>query len=335
VVLSGWPGSAAGAGAAEPAVVGEAGASAWLDRYRVVPECPDATSFRGWVESRSSSTAAVASDVRIGVRIERAGDGGPFTGVIDVTDATARTTRRSVEGTSCSDVAQALSLIAALGLELRGGRAAPIAPEPALPALPVTVAAGAKRTFVAPGSQQRKDGFEVGAALIALAHSAAAPDVALGAGAVLTFDWRRGAPWQPSVWVGAYRAPGGEVRFAGGDARARFELFAAQALACPLRFPERGAWGLRPCVVVELGRVTGTSTGAAVVGATTRSGMWASGGVGVRAEAEPWGPLRLSVLGTSVVPLARHDFSFSPDATLAFQVPALGFLAAAYLGVAF
>ena len=156
----------------------------------------------------------------------------------------------------------------------------------------------------------------------------------MGLGGALALEWRAGG-WQPALLVSAFGATGDDVSFAQGTARARFELLAGAAQLCPLRFPVQGRWALRPCFELELGQLSGTSSGSAVRDAATRSGVWSSVNLGARGDIDVWGPLRIMASVAAVVPLARHEYSFSPDTTTAFQVPALSFRAADWVGVFF
>jgi len=309
------------------------GAPAWLAGYHAAATCPELRVFLGAVERRRSAPAAPANErLRVNVAIE-AGAGAAYSGAIEVSDGPEQT-RRVVVGADCAEVIEALSLIAAMGLD--AGARSPVVEHGASLAAPARAAesdTGAAREAV-PLPADADDELTLGFGALAVANGAAAPGAALGLGGALALEWRAGG-WQPALLVSAFRASGDDVSLAQGTARARFELLAGAAQLCPLRFPARGLWALRPCLELELGQLSGTSSGSAVRGATTRSGLWSSANLGVRGDADVWGPLRLSASVAAVVPLARHEYSFSPDTTTAFRVPALSIRVAALVGVFF
>jgi len=268
----------------------------------------------------------------VSVEIAASAEPAAYSGVIEIVDGPEHT-RRVVAGAECGEVAEALSLIAAMGLDA-GARSGAVenASSAAAPA-PAESDDGAVREPSPVGAGAHEE-LVLGIGALAVAHGAAAPGAAWGVGGALAVEWLADA-WQPALLVSAFRATGDDVQLAGGTAHARFELLAAAAQLCPLRFPVHGRWALRPCLELELGQLSGTSSGAAVRGATTRSGVWSSAGVGVRGDADVWGPLRVSASVAAVAPLARHEYTFSPDTTTAFRVPALSLRATAWLGVLF
>jgi hypothetical protein len=305
------------------------GVPVWLSGYRADATCPDVGAFVGAVQRRRSSPAAKAGEhIRVGVEIESRA-AAVYTGAIDVSDG-AEHTRRVVAGADCAEVSEALSLIAAMGLDT-GARSHRVEDTRDAASARTPENDGGAARAPAPS---RDEGLALGFGALVVANGAASPGAALGLGGALALEWSAGA-WQPALLVSAFRATGDDVSFAQGTARARFELLAGAAQLCPLRFPAYGRWALRPCLELELGQLSGTSSGAAVRGATTRSGLWSSANVGARGDAELWGPLRISASVAAVVPLARHEYSFSPDATTAFRVPALSLRVAGLVGVLF
>jgi hypothetical protein len=307
-------------------------APAWLASYQAAPACPDGRAFAAAVEGRRTSFAAQGETlVRVSVAIERVAASTVYSGVVEVSDG-AQPTRRQVEGAGCAEVAEALSLIAAMGLDAGTPAAAGGASSDVAPVHAVESDRGAAPE-AAPVTEAAQESLRLGVGALAVAHGAAAPGAALGVGGALALEWHVGA-WQPALLVSAFRATGEDVLVAGA-VRARFELLAGAAQLCPLRFPWRGPWALRPCLELELGQLSGTSSGSAVLGATTRSGVWSSAGVGVRGDADVWGPLRISASIAAVAPLARHEYTFSPDTTTAFRVPPVDWRATGLVGVFF
>jgi hypothetical protein len=309
---------------------------AWLREYRVAPGCPDAATFSARVAERQSSlglSAPAPVNLRLSITQSAAT---AFSGTLDVADGSA-VTRRTVAGKDCDEVVVALALIAAIALEPEGGDVRAAQPPDGAPA-PSTAtepAASPAAPDTDEAARAPSSGVALGAYAFGMAYGAAAPEGALGAGLALALEWRTASVWQPALSLGVFRVVSDERSFAGGAARARFELSAAQGVLCPWRWPAHGRWGLRPCLEVELGWLEGSSSGPAVIDPTTRAGLWASAALAARADMNPWGPLRLSLLGSGVVPLTRHDFSFSPEDTLVFRVPGLSWQVAVLIGVVF
>jgi hypothetical protein len=315
--------------------------AAWLSEYRVVPGCPDAGAFsEGVAERQSLQEVAAPAAVRVRVNITR-GAARTFSGTLEVVDG-PEVTRRAVAGGDCGEVALALGVIAAMALESRPASRERTAPAEAALAAPSASRAAAPlpaedtqdAVSASPGASANA-GVKLGAFGFALVHGAAAPARALGAGAALGVEWRGPSLWQPALSLGAFRVASEQRSFAGGAARARFALSAAQGLLCPWRWPAQGRWGLRPCLQFELGWLEGSSSGPALIEPRTQTGLWASGALAGRGDLDPWGPLRVSLLGSAVIPLTRHDFSFSPDDTVAFRVPGLSWQASVSVGVWF
>jgi hypothetical protein len=311
--------------------------AAWLREYQVAPGCPDAATFGAWVAERQSQpTVPARATVQLRVSITR-DSALAFSGILDVADG-AEVTRRIVAGKDCVEVALALGLIAAIALEpdtRRDAQRLPADTDTAVTSVPPERVPAPAPSTAGTARAPTSAGVALGAFALGLAHGAAAPDRALGAGLAFALEWRSAAVWQPALSLGGFRVASEERSFAGGAARARFVLSAAQGLMCPWRWPAQGRWGLRPCLELELGWLQGSSSGRALIDPTTRGGLWASGALAARADLDPWGPLRISLLGSLMIPLTRHDFSFSPNETLVFRVPALSWQAAIFMGALF
>jgi hypothetical protein len=250
-----------------------------------------------------------------------------FWGELQVKNPPDAVTLRAVDALACPEVVEALSLIAAISLEPE------LAPSPSQPGFPPRAApdpgpSAPTFTAIAPPP------LELGALAVGVAHGAAAPKTALGMGFALAAEWPGVGHFRPSLQMGVYQVQSGDSDFVEGAVRAHFQLRAAYALFCPVRFPRNGRWALRPCVDLDLGALSGTGNGAGLIRGSEKVGLWASGGLGLQGQAVIWGPLRLSLLFSGVAPFGRHEFFFGPD-TLAFRVPAVGWRAAACLGLMF
>jgi hypothetical protein len=153
---------------------------------------------------------------------------------------------------------------------------------PALDVEPTTVeadglrAAGDRR--VAPRSVQ------VGVVGFALLQGRLTPGQSVALGAAFRFAWSSPG-WQPLLMLGACSSLPEQHRLEGGGS-VRFEHWSTHAVACPFRFPQTSAWGLRPCLDLDVGRSSGEAFD--VAGAAKHSAPWLSGGVQLRAELELW-----------------------------------------------
>lgn len=302
------------------------GAADWLDRYVVVSGCPDEGVFRAAVQRRVSGPLdAALQGQRLGVTIERFAASGSesLSGQLRVTDATGFTSAREIQGNSCAEVVEALSLVAALSGQAMSSGLTHDAPLSRAPSVAERLDAEPQDRSPPRVAEAPAEAVRLGPAVFVVMQSAAAPRPALGAGLGLSMEWPRVGRWAPWLQVGAYQLRGGEIPLRDTGVRAHFDLLAAHAVACPLRLPARGAWSLQPCADLDLGRLTGSGAGSAVLRATPRAAWWASTGLALRAEVTPWGPVRISTSLGFTLPWNRHEFVFAPD-TVAFRVPALG-----------
>jgi hypothetical protein len=312
--------------ASEGAAGGAPGGADWLSRYEVVARCPDVSEFRAAVERRLSQPALAALvGQRLEVTIEGDVKGPPaLLGRLRVTDADGLMSTRDVRASSCAELVEALSLVAALSAEAAGGgdesNASPLSGPP-LETGGELVAAEDRAP--APGVKPPSDALRLGPTLFVLMQSASTPAPKLGIGAGLSVAWPRLGMWAPWLQLGGYQLGGGEEETARKGVHAEFELLAAQVVASPLRWPARGFWSLQPCVELELGSLVGRGQGSAVAQPKSRSTWWGSTGLALRGEVAPWGPLRLAAAFGATVPFSRHEFFFAPD-IVAFRVPALG-----------
>jgi len=297
----------------------------WLDRYDVAPGCPDASAFGAAVERRVSRPLGMAFEgLRVAVEIHREDVGGSrnFLGQLHMTEAAARSTR-SVEASSCAELVEALSLVAALSARAAPGEQMSTTPLSGPPSRSPALASELHDQAPPPVTAIASDALTLGPAFFVLMQSAVAPRPELGVGLGLTLSLPARGPWAPWLQLGGYRMQSDELPIEGSAVRAHFDLSAAYAMGCPIRIPARGAWSLQPCVDTDLGRLSGAGKGSAVTHTTRRSGLWASTGLALRAEVAPFGPLRLATWLGATVPWTRHEFFFAPD-TVAFQVPRVG-----------
>jgi hypothetical protein len=298
--------------------------------YAVEPECPGRSAWQESLRARLPPllrTHPLIDELSVHVKkVQHAGkttysgELGPIAGAPD--------TARNVQGASCEEVLAALGFIGALGLE----RAARIptepleaAPGPALPAEPAHGRVGLDAAPVASSAATPA----LGVAGFTLFQGGLVPGSLLAFGAALELSWRVPG-WQPWVLLGAYMGLPEEKTAAG--ASVRFEHWATHGVACPWRFPASGAFGLRPCLELDLGRTSGEARG--VADATRRSAPWISTGAQLRAGLVLWHRLELGAGLAAVVPLWHSRFFLRPDETR-FETPLVGYRAETYGSIPF
>jgi hypothetical protein len=314
-----------GAGAV-PALAAESG-------YDVAADCPARQVWNEAVQARVPEPLSATDLQRFSVSIQRERAQGPdsfrYMGQL-VPAGAAAGEGRTVNGASCPEVVEALSLIAALALRRTATRA-----DPGLesPELEPTVAAPVFSAQDTPGDAsvaQDPERLRLGLAGFVLLHSISAPQLATDLGVGVTLSWQS-EHWQPWLLLGVYW--GGErTRVQSGGAAARFDRWSTQVVGCPLRFPRQSAFGVRPCLSLDVGSLTGTGLG--VNEATESAALLASSGVGLRLE---WSVLKRLQLGADlegVLTLTRPRFFFAPEVT-ALEVPALGLRSAASANFSF
>lgn len=310
-----------------------------IARYEVAPACPAQSEFEASLDAR---LRAPPSDVTVSLAVaihDHPQNPPPerYRGELGMTPAgDARTatpqTQREVHGATCREVVEALSLIAALSLE-----ASPSAPQPSLPsderARTAPTAPPEPTRDAAPergAPAHATNAWTLGPLAFALAQTATAPgwSPALGVGISLSPPTRSGSA--PLLLLGVYGMPTQEARLEGTNPRGRIDLLAAYFAACPWRWPASTRAGLRPCLDLDLGRMTGRGFGGS--SSFTRRGLWASVGLGVSGEVNLAGPLWLSGLVAGALSLTAHEFFFAPDYVI-YEVPWLGLRAGAFLSL--
>lgn len=162
--------------------------------------------------------------------------------------------------------------------------------------------------------------MRLGAVGFALLQAGLTPGRFIALGLGFQFEWFTSG-WQPLLMLGAYSNLPEEHRLATGGS-VRFEHWSTHTLACPFRFPERGSWGVRPCLDLDVGRSSGEGFG--IGDAQKHAAPWLSGGAQLRAEVVLWDRLELIASAGAVAPLWHAHFFLFPDVQ-SFDTPWLGF----------
>lgn len=287
--------------------------------YQVEGSCPARDVFDARVLARLGERSVRSDGVQLGVEIVRGASvdqPNTYQGRLHAREEGAMASTREVQGASCSEVIEALALLAALSLETRSGALAsePVEPPPE------------------PEPPPSSTSWRLGPLALALAQSAAAPEGGLGAGVGVGLQAPAYGLLRPWLMLAVYRTLPSSAALPDSIAQARFHLTAAYAVGCPVRWPVEGWWSLRPCIDLDVGRLTGRGLGSERI--ETRRGLWASAGLAGRGEVHVWGPVWLAALVGAVVPFSRHEFYFAPDAVV-FRVPAIGWRGAGFVSLLF
>jgi hypothetical protein len=274
----------------------------------------------------------------LSVHIAKIGDGTDHAYVGELTNtAGAALGSREVRGATCEEVLDALSFIAALGLEraassgsgaVSPGAAPSLATSAELDTVPGVVeidelGAAGDGSFPPPS-------VRLGAVGFALLQGKLTPGQPIAFGVAFRFAWSTPG-WQPLLLLGAYASLPEQHRLEGGGS-VRFEHWSTHTVACTFRFPKSGAWGLRPCLDLDVGRSSGEAF--EVVGAQKHSAPWLSGGAQVRGELVLWDRVELVASAGAVAPFWYAHFFLVPDLQ-SFTTPALGFRAGSFASLLF
>lgn len=311
--------------------------------YEVARECP---SRALWLESLRARLppllrthpAIESLAVHVERRARTAAGNGTFTGEIESPVAALPEGSRQVHGESCEEVLEALTFIAALSLERSFGATDPPLASPEGSAdetasslvSTASVLPGADRPLGAESSRAAH-ALELGALGFASVQGAIAPRATLDWGLGVSVAWQT-PEFQPWLLLGVYSGSVELTAVQGSAASARFEHWASHLVGCPWRFPSAGVWGVRPCLDLDVGRVSGQGRG--VSGAERHAAPWLSSGTELRFELALWDRLQLGVVAGAVVPFWRSRFFFLPEIT-AFQVPAVGLRAETFASLLF
>jgi hypothetical protein len=310
-------------GRAEPgSTLGSARVYDWLRRYDVAEGCPAELAFRRALGTRLERPLGEAfARRRLEVNITGDASGSGWVGQLSVTDEAGTATTREVAGASCDSVFAALSLLAALSAD-----GAP-APEP-VPSVETVTDVG-----VSPRAERERGGLHAGPAVWALLDGTVAPQLATGFGAGVRLEWRSDDVWRPELQLGALFLRS-ESRPDALSFGSRFAVSALQTSFCPLRVLASQTWSARPCVQLEVGRISGAGVGSELVRSTERHGLWLSSGASLQGGAVLWEPLTLDAAIGATFPWVRHEFFLEPD-TLVYRVPTVGWRAGASLTASF
>lgn len=336
-------------------------------RYDAPAGCPDAAAFFGQVTARTSTVRAPrdgGSARELYVRLAPTGAGtgarAGFIGHLHFKDGTTSSSPRVVEGASCTEVAEALGLVAALAVD-------PTASTAPAAALPASKDAGAATVAddggTTPSTSDRSapdagpntepahvdasaaeepraqpvhnTRFGAGIAVEAAAMSAFVPSGRVF-GEIVLRD--RAEVFAPSIRVFGARSLDVErsrSASAGAVGTASLRWTYAGFDVCPVRIGLAPTLSLRPCVELNAGVLEADSSGSnGVSQPRDRERAWVATDLHGRLAWKPVGFLALELEGGAMVPFVRETFLFLPR-TDVYHAPILAFFGRAGASVRF
>jgi hypothetical protein len=294
------------------------GTTAFRLSYDAPAACPTEAAFFEAIQARTEHVRRASADesaLEASVRVSRTERG--FVGEVRETLNGTESSARSVDGKTCKEVVEALSLTIALSIDPNAhapiAKPPPSAPEPgACPPAPVVrVAPAPVPTTAAPASPPLQ--IELG--LAALATETLTSELSAGAALSGTFLKKTGEARLASLELSLWFATSGVLAFPANH-QARFEGLSLDA--CPARF-QFGSVELGPCALVTAGALETTGRGVAEPASVEHA--WWSAGLDFQWSILLGGGVVLeSALGGSV-PLAKRRFYLSQPGHVIAETP--------------
>jgi hypothetical protein len=298
--------------------------------YEAPAECPSAAAFAAKIEGHTPLARQVAgADASRRFRAVFDTSQPAARGRLEIVDYDGAPSVREVEGRDCTEVADALALIAAIVIDPNARPAAPPSSEAADASAAAAAAAAAgtrprpvtevtmpqliPAPVLVPRPKPRESEplplrlgliFQAGAVTEQLAPELG---LALVYGIEALLD--RDELLAPALRLSVYRIRSGEISTEFG--KARFEWTAARVSGCPVLWSWENL-GLRPCVIADFGRLV--AEGYETVDGAKESVFWAAMGAAGRAEAlflED--TLVLEIEAGALFPLSSQRFYFEPS----------------------
>jgi hypothetical protein len=302
--------------------------------YMAPAGCPDATVFLHSLRERTTHWRDATPDEqarRFLVRV--APMGRSFSGRLEIRSPDGNTAVRRVEGTTCDEVASALTLMTALAIDpkaLTGGPKAALE-SPAEP--PAELAAESDRQPLSPSevavavrppsaSQSAAQPWRWSVGLLGNMTFGVAPTLGYGADLFVDAEAPASSTLGPAVRMGIFLNQC-DVEFP--TAAARFQWAAAAVEGCPVRL---GLMDLRltvhPCLAFRLGVLRGE--GRRISQPNQTISVWSDAGPVLRLRLAVTARLILEAQGALVLPLHRPTFEITDlgSPTTVYSVPRVG-----------
>ncbi len=262
--------------------------------------------------------------VRLAVDGERAFDlriklepvGQNVHGELSVVSDRGETDTRTVEGSTCGVVVEALSFTASLALDAAEERERQLSAEEhaSKPAPPPPAATPSEPKEPEDDHEGTSLHAELGAAAV-VAH-VLAPEVSLGGALVVRVVADPDETLSPAFGV-ALTYAGGELTDASREASVRW--LAAIVTACPVRWRLGASLGVRPCALGTAGQVE--ATGENLQSSQTVRRTWGSAGGALRFDARLGNGVALELEGGVSAPLVERRFVAQPSGRTLAESP--------------
>jgi len=299
---------------------------------RLPPVCQGVTDFAQRLLSRTNRLRwAYAGEAGIVFDVSAQQFSTGLVGQLQIRELSGRFTQRSVEGTNCDGVLDALAFVAAVLVDNEPEPAPPQPMQAVIPPLPVQpeppAPPGPPEPPAPPGPPTR---FAWGVGVTTGLTSATSPAIAqpsLGLRASLAWTNRYFDPW---VTLGFEQRFDSTVHSTFGLASVdtSFGGWSAHVALSPIRWPSKGNYLLRPVAVFEVGQLTSTSAnGQNLAMATpTSTRTWLASGLGATAEAAILSPIAVVADVCALVPWKHLDYWYGVGSTEShvFTVPSVG-----------
>jgi hypothetical protein len=293
--------------------------------------CPGANAFFRSLRSRTHHVRrAEADEARTIVQVRLSHERGQVMGELRMIDDRGGTDTRKVQGASCNDVVQALSLTAALALDptavLSVPRAAPSAeaaatsapakPADVLPAVNQPVPVPVASAEPPPASTPRPvPSFEVGAGPVGLSvlSGSFSPGISVGARKTLGGD----GAFQPTLGLALAYVRNDVLQ---SPQEAQVALAGIGATACPVRWTA-SILTVQPCALVLAGWLR--ATGRQMTHVSTADRFWSSVGLTIRMAAFLGRGFSLDLEGGINLPLVKRRFYATMPDNVVAETPRL------------
>lgn len=263
-------------------------------------DCAEVSSFYDRVRARTDRVRLAEAGVQaLTLRVRVVRRGAKVHGQLRMTDELGASTTREVDGGSCPEVVDALSLTATLALD---PTASPEAPPPTVPP-PVEVVTLVATPSRPPEPPPREVQVGLEAGLQGGVAEVISPYLSLGGAlsARLTFGARDRVNWSLGLTLTHL---GNDIVVSNQVLAARLTSLAINA--CPARFNAGGAFSLEPCALFAGGLLSATGRGVSNPDSAVRS--WWSAGALVRAALPIGGGVALELEAGGAVPLLKRRF---------------------------
>lgn len=287
--------------------------------------CSGANAFFGSLRSRTDRVRrADADEPRTTVQVRLSREHGRVVGELRMSDDRGETDTRKVQGASCDEVVQALSLTAALALDpsarLFVPPAAPGTDEAATRTekdqpVPAAVTTTAPTPSASASASRLVPGFELSAGLVGLAvlSGSFSPGIGVTARKNLGRDGR----FRPTLGLGLAYVRNDVLQ---SPQDAEVALATIGATVCPLRWAA-SILTVQPCALVLAGWLS--ATGRQVTHVDTVDRSWLSAGLTVRTAAFLGRGFSLELEGGISAPLVKRRFFATVPSNVVAETPTI------------